>query len=164
MTHEVDLSKPAVLERGCVYIVPLLEELRLPPQVSAKANPKSTVGRLDIFTRLITDYGPEFERVRAGYRGKLYLEIVLVPRTFSVLVQAGMRLNQVRFMRGKPPPSDTLLTELHEEQILLYIEDGAVVQPTIAKGLWIRVDLEGSDGRDIVGYKAKSHAPLASHS
>lgn len=158
MTHEVDLSKPAVLERGCVYIVPLMEELRLPPQVSAKANPKSTVGRLDIFTRLITDHGPEFERVQPGYRGKLYLEIM--PRAFSVLVQKGMRLNQVRFIRGKPPPSDTLLTELHEEEILLYIEDGAVVRPRIAKGLWIHVDLEGSAGRNVVGYKAKSHAPL----
>jgi dCTP deaminase len=158
MTHEVDLSRPAVLERGCVYIVPLLEELRLPAGVSAKANPKSTVGRLDVFTRLITDHGPEFERVRPGYRGRLYLEIV--PRTFAVLVQAGMRLNQVRFMRGKPPPSDTMLADLHEEQVLLYVEDGAVVQPTIAKGLWIHVDLEGVDGREIVGYKAKAHAPL----
>src|SRR5581483_11387298 len=84
-THEIDLSRPSVLEKGCVYVVPLMEEWRLPPNISGKANPKSTTGRLDIFTRLITDYGTEFERVPAGYSGGLYLEIV--PRTFSILVR-----------------------------------------------------------------------------
>ena len=95
--HDINLSSPAVLEKGCVYIVPLLEEVRLPKDVSGKANPKSTTGRLDVFTRLITDYGSEFERVPAGYRGKLYVEIV--PRTFSVLVSQGTRLNQLASAR-----------------------------------------------------------------
>src|SRR5271163_4909395 len=85
---EVDLSRPAVFERNCVYIVPLVEELLLPEDVSAKCNPKSTTGRLDIFTRLITDFGEDFEWVRNGYRGKLYAEVV--PRTFSVVLTAGM--------------------------------------------------------------------------
>src|SRR6266849_7179134 len=98
--HDISLSSPAVLERGCVYIVPLLEEVRLPKDVSGKANPKSTTGRLDVFTRLITDYGSEFERVPTGYRGKLYVEIV--PRTFSVLVSQGAKLNQLRLVRGNP--------------------------------------------------------------
>ncbi|MFQ5949109.1 MAG: 2'-deoxycytidine 5'-triphosphate deaminase domain-containing protein, partial [Nitrospiria bacterium] len=89
--HEIDLTRPTVLEKGCVYIVPLMEELRLPPKISGKANPKSTTGRLDIFTRLISDYGIEFERVQAGYKGKLYVEIV--PRTFSILVREGTKLN-----------------------------------------------------------------------
>src|SRR5919202_1026325 len=88
-SHAIDLHAAAVLERGCVYIVPLLEELNLPSQVSAKANPKSTTGRLDVFTRVITDFGTEFEQVPAGYKGRLYLEIV--PRTFSIIVSHGSR-------------------------------------------------------------------------
>ena len=108
--HQIDLSTGAVLEKGCVYIVELMEELKLPAGISGKANPKSTTGRLDIFTRLITDNGNEFEGVREGYRGKLYLEVV--PRTFSILLQQGARLNQIRFVRGHPPPSDTKLGQL----------------------------------------------------
>jgi dCTP deaminase len=158
ISHEIDLSRPTVLERGCVYIVPLLEELRLPSQLRAKANPKSTTGRLDVFTRLITDFGTEFERVPNGYRGRLYVEIV--PRTFSILVEAGTTLNQVRFIRGTPPPSDTAIRELHEQQTLIYLEDAAVEEPSIARGLWISVDLEGGEESEIIGYRAKPHAPL----
>jgi dCTP deaminase len=157
-THELDLSAPAVLEKGCVYIVPLLEEWHMPAGIGGKANPKSTTGRLDIFTRLITDYGTEFERVPAGYKGGLYLEIV--PRTFSILVRKGTRLNQIRFVRGTPPPSDKLLAELHEQRALLYVGDQIVGEPAIANGLWISVNLQGDDRSEIVGYKAKAHAPL----
>jgi len=142
-THEIDLSKPSVLERGCVYIVPLMEEWNLPERISGKANPKSTTGRLDIFARLITDYSNEFERVAAGYKGRLYAEIV--PRTFSILVQSGTRLNQVRFIRGTPLSSDSALSALHEQQTLLYAEGGAIKEPQISDGLWISVDLEGSE-------------------
>src|SRR5215467_14171929 len=85
----LDLTGNTVLEKDCVYIVPLLEELNLPEGISGKANPKSTTGRLDIFTRLITNHGVEFDRVSAGYKGKLYAEIVT--RTFTVRVKAGMR-------------------------------------------------------------------------
>jgi dCTP deaminase len=157
-THEIDLTRPAVLERGCVYIVPLLETLRLPAQVSGKANPKSTIGRLDVFTRLITDYGSGFERVPAGYKGSLYLEIV--PRTFSILVHQGTRLSQLRFIRGTPPPSDTKIAQLHERETLVYLKDDARGEAEIAKGLWVSVDLQGEDGSDIVGYVARRHAPL----
>jgi dCTP deaminase len=157
-THELDLSRPSVLERGCVYVVPLMEEWRLPPQISGKANPKSTTGRLDVFTRLITDYASEYERVPAGYRGPLYIEIV--PRTFSILVRSGTRLNQIRFIKGSPPPLDNKLSELHMQRTLLYLDDEAVDDPTIAQGLWISVDLVGTQGADIVGYRAKTHAPL----
>jgi len=158
-THELDLSTPQVLEKGCVYIVPLMEEWHMPAGIGGKANPKSTTGRLDIFTRLITDYGTEFERVPPGYKGGLYLEIV--PRTFSVLVRKGTRLNQLRFTRGAPPSSDRLLTELHEQRTLLYIGDQIVGEPAIANGLWISVNLQGDDDNSqIVGYKAKAHAPL----
>ena len=156
--HEIDLTKSSVLEKGCVYIVPLIEELSLPSQISGKANPKSTTGRLDIFTRLITDYGTEFERVPQGYKGKLYIEIV--PRTFSVLVQEGTRLNQLRLVRGGPPPSDKQLDKLHEKETLVYSEDGLPGQAMISKGLWLSVDLRGSSDSEVIGYRAKRHAPL----
>ena len=100
----VDLTGAPVLEKDCVYIVPLVEELNLPENVSGKANPKSTTGRLDIFTRLITDYGTEFDRVAPGYKGKLYAEVV--SRTFTVAIRAGMRLSQLRFVHGNPRSGD----------------------------------------------------------
>ena len=156
--YEVDLTRPAVLERGCVYIAPLLEELKLPAGISGKANPKSTTGRLDIFTRLITDFGSEFERVPAGYKGKLYTEIV--PRTFSVAAREGTRLNQLRFRRGTPPPSDTELRALHQEETLIYTNDEAPGDAIISKGLWLSVDVSGDDQTELIGYKARKHTPL----
>jgi dCTP deaminase len=156
--HDISLSSPAVLEKGCVYIVPLLEEVRLPKDVSGKANPKSTTGRLDVFTRLITDYGSEFERVPTGYRGKLYVEIV--PRTFSVLVSQGAKLNQLRLVRGNPESSDKEHRELDESEMLVFTSDDRRGSPLINDGLWISVDLEGRADSGIIGYKAKRHAPL----
>lgn len=157
--HEIDLSKPAVLEKGCVYIVPLMEELHLPRKTSGRANPKSTTGRLDIFTRLITDYSAEFERVREGYKGKLYVEIV--PRAFSILVREGTKLNQLRFVRGGPLPSKTMLDKLHEKEPLVYDENDVPVEAIISKkSLWISIDLQGSKGSEIVGYKTRRNAPL----
>lgn len=156
--HAIDLSTPAVLEKGCVYIVPLVEELHLSRDLSAKANPKSTTGRLDIFTRLITDYGTEFERVPAGYKGRLYVEVV--PRTFSILIAQGTKLNQLRFMRGNPPPSDKQHRELDERESLVYLADESRGEANIADGLWVSVDLEGTAASSVIGYKAKKHAPL----
>jgi dCTP deaminase len=155
---EIDLAKPAILERGCVYIALLTEELRLPAEIWGKANPKSTTGRLDVLTRLITDYSGEFEKVQPGYRGPLYVEIF--PGTFSIVVREGTRLNQLRLVRGTPLPSDTKLNELHRELPLVYVDD----QPspaTISKGLWISVDLEGSYGtEDTVGFRARTEPPV----
>jgi dCTP deaminase len=99
--HRLDLTGGAVLERGCVYIAPLMESLALPAGVSARANPKSSTGRLDVFVRLLTDRGAAFDDVAAGYRGPLYVEIA--PQTFSVLARSGSRLNQLRLKRGAPP-------------------------------------------------------------
>lgn len=99
--HEIDLSAGAVLERGCVYIAELQEALALPAGVSARANPKSSTGRLDVFVRLLTDHQPAFDDVADGYRGPAFIEIA--PQTFSVLVRAGTRLNQLRLKRGAPP-------------------------------------------------------------
>ncbi len=97
--HRVDLTAGAVLEKGCVYVVPLMERLALPADISAVANAKSSTGRLDLLTRMITDEGTEFDRVSPGYTGPLYAEIC--PRSFSVLVRPGMRLNQIRFRNGQ---------------------------------------------------------------
>jgi len=157
--HQIDLTKSAVLEKGCVYIVPLMEELRLPSKISAKANPKSTTGRLDVFTRLISDYGMEFERVEAGYKGKLYVEIV--PRTFSILIREGTKLNQLRFFKGsEAPPTDSKLDKLDKQETLVYLSDGQPKDPLIAEGIRISIDLKGRHGSEVIGYKAKRHAPL----
>lgn len=157
--HAIDLSSPAVLERSCVYIVPLMEALQLPREISGRANPKSTTGRLDIFTRLITDYGTEFERIQAGYKGNLYVEIV--PRTFSILVREGTKLNQLRFIRGFDlPPSDKKLDKLDKAETLVYLPGDVPKEALISEGLRISIDLKGINGAEIVGYRAKRHAPL----
>ena len=153
----VDLTSAAVFEKGCVYIVPLLEELDLPRDISGKANPKSTTGRLDVFIRLITDDGVEFERVSPGYKGRLYAEIV--SRTFTVAVRAGMRLNQLRFVRGNPVSSDSRIRRLDEEQQLIYMDEESPVKASVDRGLRITVNLEGSSPEEVIAYKARKHAP-----
>jgi dCTP deaminase len=122
-----------------------------------KANPKSTTGRLDVFTRLITDYGTEFEWVPKRYRGKLYAEIV--SRTFTVKVVMGTRLNQLRFIRGTPPSTDRMLLELDEKENLVYEDEDSPGTANIDQGLRISVDLSG-DNDDTVAYKARQNAPV----
>ena len=146
--HEVDLTDGAVLEKGCVYVVPLMERLALPPGITAVANAKSSTGRLDLLTRAITDGGTEFDRIPEGYTGPLYAEIC--PRSFSVLVRPGMRLNQIRFREGQAQLTDAELTALHAETPLV---DG---QAVISDGLGFSVDLKPAEG-DLVGYRAKPH-------
>jgi dCTP deaminase len=155
--HQMDLRSPTILERGCVYLVPVLEELNLPNDLWAEANPKSTTGRLDVFTRLITDFGVRFDYVPAGYKGKLYLEIV--PQTFSIIVSAGARLSQLRFLRGTPVPSAAKLTELHENEVVVYDDDGPGTAVISKGGLWLSVDLTGTNTSGLIGYRAKQHAP-----
>jgi dCTP deaminase len=156
--HTLDLTRSAVLEKGCVYIVPLQEELALPGDVSGKANPKSSIGRLDIFTRLITDQGRQFEIVPAGYKGRLYAEVV--PRTFSIVVREGERLSQLRLFQGDYVPSDILLRQLEREEALIYLPDESRGEADISNGLRLSVDLAGIDGSEIIGHRAKKHAPL----
>lgn len=103
--HELDLAGGAVLEKGCVYIARLQETLALPPAVSARGNPKSSTGKVDVFVRLLTDHGSVFDDVRPGYRGPLFIEIA--PQTFSVLVRTGTRLNQLRVKQGQPKRLDS---------------------------------------------------------
>jgi len=154
---ELDLSKPAVLERGCIYIVPLQEQLNLPRNTSASANPKSTTGRLDIFTRLITDYGIEFEQVRAEYKGPLFVEIV--SRTFTIIVSEGTKLNQLRFIRGNPSQSDQKTLDLHKKETLVYLDDDNPTKAIIDEGVRISVSLQGDGNSDTVAYRARKNAP-----
>jgi dCTP deaminase len=136
-----------------------MESLALPADVQGIANPKSTTGRLDIFTRLITETGDEFERTIKGYSGSLYLEVV--SRTFPIIVQAGMKLNQLRFVRGRfQPAGDGKLKQLAQQYDLLLDsdEDGSEQQANICRGVRIKVDLQGN-GSEIVAYQAKRSAP-----
>jgi dCTP deaminase len=149
--HEIDLTHGAVLETHCVYVVPLLESVEFSFRVSGIANPKSSTGRLDVFTRLITDRAQAFDRIEPGYRGPLYAEIS--PRTFPVLVRKGSRLNQLRVRRGSPQFTDTQLRRLHEQQPLV---DG---EADIDSGLGLTVDLNG-DGQRQVGWRARRHTGI----
>lgn len=146
--HRVDLTAGAVLEKGCVYVIPLMEGLALPAGVTAVANAKSSTGRLDLLTRTITDGGTEFDRIPEGYTGPLYAEVC--PKSFSVLVRPGMRLNQIRFRSGQAVLDDAELTQLHAQQPLV---SG---QAVISEGLGFSVDLRPAAG-DLVGFRAKPH-------
>jgi dCTP deaminase len=149
--HELPLAGGAVLEPGAVYIVPLQESLALPADIAAATNPKSSTGRLDIFTRVITDRAREFDTVPAGYHGQLYLEIS--PRTFPVVVRAGSRLSQIRFRRGNARLDDVALLALHDMSPLV---DGGI---SIGNGVMLSIDLEAEEG-SVVGYRAKRHTGL----
>ncbi len=154
--HEIDLTPGAVLERGCVYIAPLQEQLKLPSRIAGVANPKSSIGRLDVFTRLICDRATEFERIEAGYEGPLYVEIS--PRAFSVVVRAGSRLNQLRLRRGSPVVGEAALRRLQDEVGLV---DRAIGRDErLADGIPIAVDLAPRGDGAPVGYKARKHTGL----
>jgi dCTP deaminase len=145
----------AVLEKGCVYVVELMESLDLRKRTSALANPKSSIGRIDVFVRLLTDHGREFDRVRPNYQGPLYVEIA--PRTFSILVRPGDRLNQIRIKRGAPLPSDEAMRRLHERDDL--VRPG--LEPDdIRNGIPITVDLAGEGEGAVIGWRARKHAGL----
>jgi dCTP deaminase len=154
--HRFELGEAgAVLERGCVYIVELMESLALRKRTSAIANPKSSIGRIDVFVRLITDHGIEFDRVPANYHGPLYAEIA--PRTFSILVRKGDRLNQIRIKRGSPLSSDDAMRRLNERERLV---DPGLEREEIKKGVPITADLAGAGQDTTIGYRARRHAGL----
>jgi dCTP deaminase len=151
--HEIDLQAGAVLETGCVYVAELLERLILPKTLAAAANPKSSTGRIDVFTRVITDGSREFDLVEAGYEGPLYAEIS--PRTFPILVRTGSRLSQIRFRSGSNRLDDAGHWALHAREKLVTSAD-----PSIAGGVAVSVDLAGFNARGLVGYRAKRHTGL----
>ena len=151
----MDISDGAVFERGCVYLVALNERLALPKDIEGAANPKSSTGRIDVFVRLVTDYGAAFDEIPAGYCGPLYAEIS--PRTFSIKARAGSCLNQLRLKRGACRLDDAALAALHRDTPLV---DG---DADIAGGLGVSVSLGGSSlggGAPVIGWRARRHSGL----
>jgi dCTP deaminase len=177
--HSFSLVDGAVLEPNCAYIIPLIEELHLPAdsiipsngrldassvqtedKLSARTNPKSSTGRLDIFTRVITDFSHRFEEVSPGYSGKLYLEVV--PKTFPIRVRTGQRLNQIRIRHGFSLMSDEDILRTHLSDPILHDDSGRPIpvnQLKVGNGLFMSVSLQGSKG-EVVGYKAKKNRDL----
>jgi dCTP deaminase len=156
--QRIDLRDGAVLERDRPYLVPLIEELALPDDVRAKGNPKSSTGRLDVFTRVITDGHHRFDDIRAGYHGRLYLEVV--PRSFAIQVKTGLSLNQLRLSRGDVRLSDERIRALQGEgSPLVYMGTEPVPQTelALADGLFLSLDLSGPGDRT-VGYRAKKNS------
>ena len=152
--HEFALTEGAVLETGCVYIVPLIERLALPADIDAASNPKSSTGRLDVFTRVIADETRGFDRVAPGYHGPLYAEIS--PKTFPVLVREGSRLSQIRFRRGEARLDGETLSALHARERLV-----DRTEAVMGEGIAVSVDLAGAGGDNgIVGYRAKRHTAV----
>jgi dCTP deaminase len=158
---EIDLTEPQLLERGAVYLIPLMETTNLAPEMSATASPKSSSGRLDIFVRLLTDTSTIYDSIPLGYKGPLYLEVM--PLTFSILARAGDRLSQLRF-RNAPDAevrmTDTEVRTLHAQTPLIYQPDGSIPKPAhVSQGLWISIDLgvESTAENPIVGYRARHH-------
>lgn len=157
---EIDLRRDgAVLETNRPYLIPLIETLNLPSDIRGKANPKSSTGRLDVFTRVITDHSYRFDEVTAGYSGKLYLEVV--PLSFTVRVKQGLALNQLRLSLGRSVLSDEEIQETHQTDPFLYRDGAPVGRDDLATGdgLFVSLDLRGDDaGR--VGYRARDYAPV----
>jgi dCTP deaminase len=151
--HELDLTQSAVLERGCVYLVPLQESLDLPEHVSAGANPKSSTGRLDVFTRVIGDRTRGFDTLPAGYKGRLFLEIS--PRTFPVRVRKGSRLSQMRFRVGETRLTVAEHRTLHKVETLVFDPNEEV-----GDGIALSIDLKGEGRKGLVGFRSKRHTPV----
>jgi dCTP deaminase len=151
--HEIDLTKGAVLERGCVYLVPLQESLVLPDAVSASANPKSSTGRLDVFTRVIGDRARGFDQMPTGYQGPLYLEIS--PRTFPILVRTGSRLTQMRFRSGDHRLTAAEHQALHASDTLVFDHSVAV-----GDGVALSIDLKGQGREGLVGFRSRRHTAV----
>jgi len=158
----IPLEEGAILERNRAYLIPLRERLQLPKRVRARANPKSSTGRLDVFTRVITDRNGVFDDIKSGYRGPLYLEVV--PRSFAVMARTGLALNQLRMMKGDPSEievSDTEIRAAHRADPILYRNGQPVDRRDVytQSGLWLTLDLLRRDDEP-VGYRAKHNSSL----
>lgn len=156
--YEMDISEGAILEKGNVYLIPLMEELKLPKGVEGKANPKSTIGRLDIFTRVIADRNPRFDEIPSGYKGQLFLEVM--PRSFTIKVEAGLSLVQLRLRRGDCMLDDKALKALNTKERLLYDGKKQLTNKDVlmSNGIFMSVDLVGDEGSPIIGYKSKKNS------
>lgn len=149
-----------VLETNRPYLIPLKEELALPSGVRGKANPKSSTGRADVFTRVITDRGNRFDDIRDGYHGKLYLEVV--PLSFPIRVREDLSLNQLRLSVGRAELTDDEVRMAHQQAPILFLDGKAVDadQLELSDGLFLGLNLRGDPGTGRVGYKARDSAPL----
>ncbi|UCD11829.1 MAG: 2'-deoxycytidine 5'-triphosphate deaminase [Nitrospinaceae bacterium] len=159
--YDFDLRDGGILEKGAVYLIPLLEELDLPASIFGRTNPKSSTGRLDMFTRVIVDHGHRFDEIPAGYRGKMYLEII--PRSFPVRVSEGLSLNQLRLVQGDPGLTDRDLTRDYRKTPILFDSGGRPLSADRVKidgGLYISVDLAGAAKNSIIAYKAKTNSSV----
>ncbi len=159
--YTIDLETNGILEKNQVYLAPLQESLALPSDLRARANPKSTTGRLDMLTRVISDHNSRFDDVQAGYCGQLYLEIV--PKSFTVRVKPGLCLNQLRFVQGEPHLEDQELVALYQHTPLLYDNTDTPIFPEAAciqDGLLMSVDLQGEKNQGIIGYKARKNSDI----
>ncbi len=184
--YTFSIENGAVLEPNCVYIIPLLEEVSLPGRfytsqqrlfngeksdrslrliaeenLTAKANPKSSTGRLDVFTRVITDHSHRFEEIRSGYEGKLWLEVV--PKSFPVKVRTGQRLNQLRVRHGQTILSDEDLLRVHGTDPILFDDTGEPLgldRIKVNNGLFLSVNLQPMGGEEVIGYKARKHRDM----
>lgn len=157
--HEIDLRDGAVLERGCVYLIPLAEHLNLPDTVSATANPKSSTGRLDIFTRVICDGARGFDTVPAGYEGPLYIEVS--PRTFPILARKGSRLSQIRFRNGPTQLNADEHRALHASETLVFASSDLDVEDMeVGEGVSFSIDLKGQGPDGLIGYRSKRHTAV----
>lgn len=156
--YETDISNGGILEKGHVYLIPIMEELNLPKTVRGRANPKSTTGRLDIFARILTDRNPRFDDIAPGYKGRLFLEVM--PRSFTIKVKAGLSLVQLRLINGECALADSKLKTLHKSSHLLYNgEDKLSADDVkISKGIFMSVDLSGDSSTGIIGYKSKRNS------
>jgi dCTP deaminase len=155
--ERIYLRDGATLERDRPYLVPLIEQLQLPQEIRAKANPKSSTGRLDVFTRVLTDRNHRFDEIAAGYHGALYLEVV--PRTFAIRVKTGLALNQVRLLAGDTRLGDEELLALHRESPLLYMNSRPLGESELALSDGLFLSLEVSTPvESTVGYRAKKNS------
>lgn len=155
--QELSLCQSQVLQKGGVYLIPVLETLKLPPGLTGRANPKSTTGRLDVFARLITDGADQFDSVAQEYRGALYVEVA--PKTFHVRVRRGTRLNQLRFLSKRPAQLDASQKAARAGEPLVYSKQGDPLKATIRRGVWLTVDLAETPG-EVIGWKARLNAPV----
>jgi dCTP deaminase len=155
--QRIDLRDGATLERDRPYLVPLLEELHLPEDLRARTNPKSSTGRLDVFTRVITDRNHRFDEIVPGYHGRLYLEVV--PRSFAIHVKTGLPLNQIRLLSGEARLGDEELVGVHEDTPLLYLDSHPLPteELSLAEGLFLSLDISGPPDA-IVGYRARRNS------
>ena len=154
--HPIDLTDGAVLETGCVYVVPLQETLALPADIHGVANPKSSTGRLDILTRLITDRSGAFDEIARGYTGPLYLEIA--PKTFSIVVRQDTRLNQARFQRLGANLAAAPLHELYLRGQLIRRGSDTLTESDLKNGLVpVSIDLQGDGPGALIGWRARKH-------